>query len=134
MNIAGRANFLQVFAQSLFLLDFESYLRTQKTPGDDITLILEIYVTFFITYDLLAFIYTASERSDDISGVSEGNSQNEIDDISTKTKNYLDRRLLCFIGPLTSDEKSFQIFSEVSLNLGIFNLMLITLVKIFNDK
>ena len=71
--------------QSVFQ-DIESALRTGRVPKDDIELVLEFYISNFITYEIPPGIYTVGDLSDYVTKFSSGNFRITYDEISRKTK------------------------------------------------
>ena len=111
-NSDGYTRLLLIYSRSQFR-DFESYLRIRVgLDEEDIQLILKVYNSHFITYELTPGIYTIQDISDAVHTFS-GHSEIieiEYDDISMKTKiilKYKDLREIFGLGTLRFDKKSF---------------------------
>ena len=103
-------NILAIYTSSVFQ-DFESFLRTQiDLIEDDIKLVLDEYISSFITYELKPGIYTFKDISEALFNILQseypGPSNTiviEFDDISRKTKLIVSNGII----DIRFDEKSF---------------------------
>ena len=101
MNDEQYKNILAIYIRSVFQ-DFESFLRTQiDLVEDDIKLVLDEYISSFITYDLEPGIYSYREISEALfyilqSEYPQSNSEIliRLDDFTRKTKLVVNSRII----------------------------------------
>ena len=82
-------------------------MRSETIPAYDNKLILRIYYSKSIAYELPHGNYTVSEISVCATELSGGSTKIEHDYISLEIKTYFNRRHSCLIGPLRFDELYF---------------------------
>ena len=110
MNDEQHVNNLAFYTRSVFQ-DFESFLRTQiDLIEDDVKLVLDEYISSFITYELQPGIYTFKDISEALFNILQSeypvpSNTNvfEFDDITRKTKLVVNSGIIA----IRFDEKSF---------------------------
>ena len=125
-------NIVAGYVSSVFE-NFESYLRTEvDLVQDDVKLILDEYNLSFITYELDPGIHTFKDISEALFNILQSEYPGpsnvidiEFDDITRKTKLVVRDGIIA----IKFDEKSFLVLSLVSVQVGIINTIINTLVK-----
>ena len=134
MKDAKYMNIVAGYVSSVFQ-DFESYLRTEvELIEDDIKLVLDEYKSSFITYELQPGIYTFKDISEALFNILQieypGPSNViviEYDDDTMKTKLDVGSGIVA----IDLMKNHFFVISSVSLQAGIINNIINTLVRNF---
>ena len=126
---------LSIYVSSIFQ-DFESFLRTEiDLVEDDIRMVLYEYISKFVNYKLQPDIYTFKDLSEALFKIFQPEHElfnnsidTELDDITKNTK------IVCKIWYYSFKiwwKIVFLLLSWISNNIGIINIIMITLAREF---